>query len=149
MVVNVSTKLHCFKDLYIAVCSGQSTSQDCQTSFVAFKGLCVAVHSGSFHSCVVSNCIFFTFFPTHCCQVRMAWLWGPLGRCHSCKCITCDVAKIFFTSKFSFILFYNPTYKTKTGTAYRWETTNSKPPGPIRVFGQSQTGSSSLLHNSE
>jgi len=63
--------------------------------------------------------------------------------------LACDDAKIFLTSEFSFLLFSNPTYKTKTGTAYRWETTNSKPPGPIRVLGQSETGSSSLLHNRE
>jgi len=31
----------------------------------------------------------------------------------------------------SSILFHNPTHKTKTGTANRWETTNSKPLGPM------------------
>jgi hypothetical protein len=35
----------------------------------------------------------------------------------------CDPAKIFLTSKFSYLLFCNPTHKTKTGTANRWETT--------------------------
>ncbi len=36
---------------------------------------------------------------------------------------------IFFTSKFSYVLFRNlTTDKTETGTAYMWGTTNSKPP---------------------
>ncbi len=39
--------------------------------------------------------------------------------------------KIFFTSKFCYVLFCNPTHKTQTGTANGWGTTNSKPPGPI------------------
>ncbi len=42
----------------------------------------------------------------------------------------------------SSILFHNLTHKTKTGTANSWETTNSKPPGPIIVIGQSETMSS-------
>jgi len=63
--------------------------------------------------------------------------------------------KIFLTSKFSYLLFPNPTHKTKTGTANRWGTanrseTNTNPlwhcyKRPIR------TGSSSqiiLLHSS-
>ncbi len=32
-----------------------------------------------------------------------------------------------------------PTYKTETGTANRWETTNSKPLGPIKLSTQSET----------
>jgi hypothetical protein len=39
--------------------------------------------------------------------------------------------KIFFASKFSYVLFCNPTHKTETGIANRWGTTNSKPRGPI------------------
>jgi hypothetical protein len=36
----------------------------------------------------------------------------------------CDPAKIFLTSKFSYLLFFsNPTYKTKTRTTNKWETT--------------------------
>jgi hypothetical protein len=37
-----------------------------------------------------------------------------------------------------FLLFFfgNPTNKTKTGIAYTWGTTNSKPPGPIIVINQ-------------
>jgi hypothetical protein len=42
-------------------------------------------------------------------------------------------------------LFFNLTHKTKTGTANRWETTNSKPLGPIIMIGQSETGSSSQI----
>jgi hypothetical protein len=34
--------------------------------------------------------------------------------------------------------FGNPTYKTVTGTAYMWGTTNSKPPGPIIMIDQSE-----------
>jgi hypothetical protein len=50
--------------------------------------------------------------------------------------------KIFLTSKFSYLLFSNPIHKTKTGTANRWETTNSNLPRPIIMIGQSETGSS-------
>jgi hypothetical protein len=48
--------------------------------------------------------------------------------------------KMFFTaSKFSYVLFCNPTHRTETGTAHRWGTTNSKPPGAIIMMGQSET----------
>jgi hypothetical protein len=57
----------------------------------------------------------------------------------------CDPAKIFFTSKFSCVLFCNPTHKTETGTANRREATNSKPPGPIIMMGKSETPSSSQI----
>jgi hypothetical protein len=48
-----------------------------------------------------------------------------------------------------FLFFPNPTHKT--GTANRWETTNSKTPGPIIMMARPETGSSSqvksyLLH---
>ncbi len=56
---------------------------------------------------------------------------------HPLQCSVCDPAKIFFTSKFSYLLFGNPSAKTETaGTA------TSKPPGttfcdgPIRNTGQ-------------
>jgi len=55
-----------------------------------------------------------------------------------------EPAKMFFTSKFSCVLCCNPTHKTETGTANMWETTNSKPPGPIIMMGKSKTLSSSL-----
>jgi hypothetical protein len=57
----------------------------------------------------------------------------------------CAHAKIFFASKFSYVLFCNPTNKTETGTAHRnrWGITNNKPPGAMIVMGQSET----LLHH--
>jgi hypothetical protein len=55
----------------------------------------------------------------------------------------CISAKTFLTSKFSYLLFSNPTHKTKTGTATRSETTNGKLPGPIIMIDHSKTGSSS------
>jgi hypothetical protein len=45
---------------------------------------------------------------------------------------TCNM---FFTFKFNYLLFCNPT---KTERAYRWGTTNSKPPGQIIMMGQSE-----------
>jgi hypothetical protein len=57
----------------------------------------------------------------------------------------CDPAKIFFRSKFSYSLFFNPTDESETGTANRWETTISKPPGPISMLGQSETLSNSQI----
>jgi hypothetical protein len=41
--------------------------------------------------------------------------------------------------------FCNPTHKTETGTANRWETTSSKPPGPIIMINQSETVTRSLF----
>ncbi len=63
---------------------------------------------------------------------------------HPHWCSVCDPAKIFLTSKFSYF-FATPPIKQKTGTANRWETTNSKPHGPIIMVGQSKTGSSSQI----
>jgi hypothetical protein len=54
-------------------------------------------------------------------------------------------AKIFFTSKFSYLLFCNPTHKTETGTINIRGTSNSKPPGPIIMIGQSETPSTSQI----
>ncbi len=49
--------------------------------------------------------------------------------------------KILLTSKFSYLLFSNPTCKTPTGTANGWEeTTNSNPPGPIKLSNRSTAG---------
>jgi hypothetical protein len=62
---------------------------------------------------------------------------------HLQRCWVCDPEKIFFTSKFSYVLFCNPTNKTETGRANRWGTTNNKPPGPIIMMSQSETLSSS------
>jgi hypothetical protein len=61
----------------------------------------------------------------------------------------CDLAKIFFTSKFSYLLFCNPSHKSETGIANRWGTSNIKPPEPIIMMGRSESLSCSeiiLLH---
>jgi hypothetical protein len=42
-------------------------------------------------------------------------------------------------------LFSNPTHKTETGTGNMLGTSNSKPPGPILMIGQSETLSSSQI----
>jgi hypothetical protein len=47
-----------------------------------------------------------------------------------------DPAKIFFTSKFTCLLFCNPTHKAETGTRNMWGSHNSKPPEPIIMLGQ-------------
>jgi len=64
---------------------------------------------------------------------------------HLQRCSVCGPAKYIFTCKFSYLLFCNPTHKTETGTANRWETTNNKPPGPIIMMGQSETLISSQI----
>jgi hypothetical protein len=51
------------------------------------------------------------------------------------RCSVCDPAKTFLTSKFSYLLFCNPTHKTKTGIPNGWKTTNSKSLGPIIMIG--------------
>jgi hypothetical protein len=60
-------------------------------------------------------------------------------------CSVYEPAKIFFTSKFSYLLFSNPTHKTETGTTNWSGTTNSKPPGSIIMIGQSETLSTSQI----
>jgi len=62
---------------------------------------------------------------------------------HPQWCSVCDPAKIFPASKFSYLVFRNPTPMSETETANRWETTNSKPAGPIIMIGQSETWTSS------
>jgi len=47
--------------------------------------------------------------------------------------------KNVFTSKFSYLLFCNPTHNTETGTANRWATTYWEPATPIIIAGQSET----------
>jgi len=70
-------------------------------------------------------------------------------------CSVCDPITLFLTSKLRFFLIFfggfNPTHKTKTHVANRWQTTKSKPYGPIIIIHQSEIGSSSqiiLLHSS-
>ncbi len=64
---------------------------------------------------------------------------------HLQQCWVCDAAKKILTSKLSYLVFSHPTHITQTGTANRWETTNSKPPGPITMIDRSKTGSSSQI----
>ncbi len=74
-----------------------------------------------------------------------------LPRCHTCfpahrlcswsdppwsMSLVCNPAERYLTSKFSYFHFSNPTHKTKTGTANRWETANSKSPGAIIMISQ-------------
>jgi len=55
-------------------------------------------------------------------------------------------SKLFFTSKFSYLLFCNPTHKTETGIANsRCRTTNIEPPGRIIMIRQSETLNSSQI----
>ncbi len=60
--------------------------------------------------------------------------------------------KCFLHSSLVLFFFFIPTHKIKTGTANRWETINSKPPGPITMIGQSETQGAAvrayLLHSS-
>jgi hypothetical protein len=65
---------------------------------------------------------------------------------HLQRCSVCDPAKIYFRSKLSYVLFCNPTHKNETWIANRWGTSNSKPPGPIIMMGQSETLSYQLDH---
>jgi hypothetical protein len=48
--------------------------------------------------------------------------------------------KYFSYPSFGSLLFSNPTHKTKTGTANRWETTNSNPHGPTELSSQLTAG---------
>jgi hypothetical protein len=60
--------------------------------------------------------------------------------------------KYFLHSSSVVFFFFIPTHKIKTGTGNRWETTNSKPPGPVTMIGQSETQGAAvrayLLHSS-
>jgi hypothetical protein len=51
--------------------------------------------------------------------------------------------KYFSHPSFSYLLFSNHTHTNKTRTEKKWETTNSKPPPPNIMIGQSETGTSS------
>jgi hypothetical protein len=54
-------------------------------------------------------------------------------------------SKLFFTSRVIY-LFCNPTHKTEAGIANsKLGTTNSEPPGPIMMIGQSETLNSSQI----
>jgi hypothetical protein len=77
---------------------------------------------------------------------RMRFLDAYAALEHLQRCSVCDPAKIFFTFKFSCVLFCNLTNKTETGTSNKWGTTNSKPPGPIIMMNQSETPKQQLDH---
>ncbi len=47
-----------------------------------------------------------------------------------------QATNISLTSKFSYLLFWKRTHKTKGGSPNRWETTNSKPHGPTIMIDQ-------------
>ncbi len=62
-------------------------------------------------------------------------------------CSVCDLAKrIFHIQVLVILLSCNPTHETKTWSANRLETTNSKPPRPIIMMSQSKTLSGSPHH---
>jgi hypothetical protein len=64
---------------------------------------------------------------------------------HLRRCSVCDPAKLFFTSKFSCLVFCNTTNKIEIGTSNRWGTTKTKPPPPIIMMVQSETLGSSHI----
>jgi hypothetical protein len=51
----------------------------------------------------------------------------------------------YFSHPSLVVYFCNATDKIETGTTNKWGTTNSKPPGPIIMMGQSETLSSSQV----
>jgi hypothetical protein len=53
--------------------------------------------------------------------------------------------KYFSLSSFSYLSICNPTHKTNTGTANRWETTKSNASGAIKLSSQSESGSSQSI----
>jgi hypothetical protein len=83
------------------------------------------------------------YYSNHPFGSTLIWWHNLLCWCrfleHLHRCSVCDRGKIFFTSKFSYLIFCNPTHKTETGTANRWGTTNSKLPVPIIMMAQSET----------
>ncbi len=66
--------------------------------------------------------------------------------------LVCDPAKIFFTSKFSYLLFFcNPTHKTETGTANLWKLQIANPVDQTLCLTNQKQGAivrSYLLHSS-
>jgi hypothetical protein len=72
-----------------------------------------------------------TYFPAH----RLC-SWSDPPWSMSSSSAVCNPAERYLTSKFSYFHFSNPTHKTKTGIASRWETANSKSPGAIIMISQ-------------
>ncbi len=60
--------------------------------------------------------------------------WVLVHPRHLQWCSVCDPVKKKFTSKFSYLLFCNPTHKTETGTGKSEGSTNNKPPGVINHY---------------
>jgi hypothetical protein len=60
--------------------------------------------------------------------------WVLVHPMHLKWCLVCDPVEKKFTSKFSYLLFCNPTHKTETGTGKCGGNTNSKPPGLINHY---------------
>jgi len=71
--------------------------------------------------------------------------WGTRLRAFPEMLYYVGPAKVFLTSKFGYLTFWNPAHQTETDTANRWETTKSKPPGLIITIGQSETGTNSQI----
>ncbi len=84
------------------------------------------------------------------CSTIIHYVVGPLARdSRLAKRLDAQyvtVQKIFFTSKFSYLLFSNPMHKTKTGNANWLEITNTNPPGPIKLSKCSASGVSVVVH---
>jgi hypothetical protein len=54
-------------------------------------------------------------------QVALGQIGCYAYKRHTHQCLGCDLAKIFLTSKFSYLDFCNPTHKTETQAAHMWE----------------------------
>jgi hypothetical protein len=50
-----------------------------------------------------------------------------------------------YVTLYDYLLFFHLAYKTKIGNAKRWETTKSKPLGPIIIMGQSEIQGSNQI----
>jgi hypothetical protein len=110
-------------------------------------------------ACIVvlhSNCLFLfnliemASWPSFANGFNNAWIQQTYSISSSAQYVT--LQKYFLHSSSVLFFFFIPTHKIKTGTANRWETTNSKPPGPITTIGRSETQGAAvrayLLHSS-
>ncbi len=72
------------------------------------------LHTNHLHA---SNCLVATYCPTY--QLSA---WPTSTGCKSIfsNASVCDPAKIFFTSKFSYLLVCNPTHESETRAANTW-----------------------------
>jgi hypothetical protein len=67
-------------------------------------------------------CFYFPPLPRPKCQLpTLCVFFTNALEHHPHRCSVCDPAYIFLTSKFSYLLFCNPTHKTENGTAIWWE----------------------------